>query len=227
MRKLKDMFEPLLLWILIFITLIMGIILCSWTVKAKVLDTYDGKVWISEFVIEYWICKAPRRKLCKDPEERNRVARLFASASEKHKIPIILLVDQGYFESSLDWTVRGADDERGYLQVMPGGALDNDCDLETEVGGLDCGAKGLALCRKKCRNWYGALMQYKTGYCESEKIGVVSKIVYRLKWWMKLHKKISDIEKEIEAQKIQEEEMDAADVPEYLREENDTDRIWD
>jgi len=218
MRKMKF----LLVWFILLMAI--GFSVVS---KSDVLDTDEVKVWVADFVIERWICKAPRRKLCKDRAERDRVARLFASASTNRKVPIILLVNQAYFESSLDWTQVGPSGEIGYLQVLPGGGHDVDCDLTTEIGSLDCGAKGMRTSRKNCKNWYGGLMEYKTGHCESKKMGIVSKIVYRLEWWLKLRKKITDIQKEIEAQAIQEEEMEAADVPECLKDE-DTDPLgWE
>lgn len=205
---------------------------CSLTVKSEMLETVEGQVWATDYIIQDLMRKAPGRKLHKDKEERRRVSKLFVRYSNKHKIDVIRVTLQAFFESSLDWKRIGPDGEKGYLQVLPGGVLDNDCNLKTEEGGLDCGIKGLVLCRKKCKNWYGALMMYKMGKCETKKIHIIEKIIYRFKVWLKYHRKINDIEKEIEAAKIQEQEyqdsLNEADVPEYLKDEDtDVPLGWD
>lgn len=151
--------------------------------------------YVANFVIEDIVKSTQYRRLYKNADYRYELAEQIGTAAASTKVPPGLLTVLAYKESSFLPKAEGGQGEKGLLQVIPGGSADQDCDLDTAEGQLDCGSRWLRVCYKKCKNWYGALMAYKTGHCETKSIDVQKKILHRLNVWNKYRRRIRAHEK--------------------------------
>lgn len=146
-------------------------------------------------VISDLLKTAPNRPLYKNSEKRIEFAKDVLWASDKNKVPELLLTVKIYNESSFRMTAISNDGYQTFgLGQMHGVAAKN-CDMKTRRGQLDCAAKWLRFCFEKCQaknkkyGWFGALSAYGTqGYCNYKKATKPKKYFYsierQLKIWM-------------------------------------------
>ena len=108
----------------------------------------------------------PRHPMQRSPSERRRMAEYLASSAERWNVPVSLLVSMAWFETTFQFDLKGrSHGEVGVLQVH--GRAKRGCNLDTQSGRLDCGARWLASGRAQCGSMTGALVRYGTGECET------------------------------------------------------------
>jgi hypothetical protein len=119
----------------------------------------------------------PRHRL-HDETARTEFVRDVYAVSAAHDVPARVILMTSFFESSWIVTARGGLGEIGLMQVH--GIAAEGCDLRTQRGQLDCGAKALRNALDACGTLRGALTMYATGGCRTRSDRVKRLIEYRI-----------------------------------------------
>lgn len=171
--------EQLCLRIWILFCLFIGVLLFGLEASAE-----SGSALALEKAVLKLIEKAPRHRL-NDQSKRIAFANAVLKVSNASAVPPSLTLAVSYLESSMNTTSIGyAREEIGLMQVH--GLAAKGCDLNTEIGQLECGVKWLERCKQTCKTWNGALTAYATGNCTTSNPLIQRKIRYRLKFWKKI-----------------------------------------
>jgi hypothetical protein len=159
----------------------------SWgRIYSRPIATEDDEVAISRTseVILHFMKKAPHRKLAKDETLRYELAADIYYSASRNDIPHFLWAAQTFKESSYRIDAKGDAGEGGMSQVH--GRASEGCDLVTQYGQLECGAKWLAKCREQCETWEEALTKYASGHCRTSSSDLQKKVAERIRDWMDL-----------------------------------------
>lgn len=143
-----------------------------------------GEIGRVSNVMNHYLKKAPRRTLAKDEEARWEFAHDIYHAALDAEIPHILWTYQVFKESSYRMTALGDVGEEGLTQVH--GRAAEDCDLQTRLGQLRCGANWMSKCFEKCGTWEGALTAYASGHCTTSNTDTQDAVLNRVSKWMEL-----------------------------------------
>lgn len=176
----RDSAEQSIMWFIIFSLFV--ILIFSMDVESKLKPDMQG-------TIENWISLTPNHRL-RDAETLQKFIENIETVSTKNDVPATLILSVCYLESSMNLSSVGRRGEIGLMQVHGLAAMG--CDLKTEIGQLQCGAKWLSFCRDKCGTWKGALTAYAIGECKTNSKTVKKMVEYRLKFWEKTKKHTGD-----------------------------------
>lgn len=137
-----------------------------------------------ERAIEHIMKDAPGRELARKPELRRELARDIQAASEARGVPALLILAVAAKESSLKTHAKGELNEIGIMQVH--GLAAKGCDLETQRGQIDCGARYLAKTKRKCGTWTRAFCAYASGSCYPRTKRTAWVVKNRIRFWERL-----------------------------------------
>lgn len=119
----------------------------------------------------------PRHRL-HDQIARAEFVRDIYAVSAAHDIEARVILMTSFFESSWSTEARGSIGEVGLMQLH--GVAAAGCDLATQRGQLDCGAKALRASLDACGSLRGALTMYATGKCSTKSERVKRLIEFRM-----------------------------------------------
>lgn len=119
----------------------------------------------------------PRHRL-HDQIARAEFVRDIYAVSAAHDVDARVILMTSFFESSWRTDVIVGIGERGLMQLH--GIAAEGCDLETQRGQLDCGARALRTALDACGSLRGALTMYATGKCTTKSERVKRLIEFRM-----------------------------------------------
>ena len=102
-------------------------------------------------------------------------------AGDEYGVSPYLLLTTAFYESSLLMTAVGSRGEIGLTQVH--GDAKKECELDTQLGQLMCGARWLKKAHDVCGYWPGALTMYATGECRTKLPRVTRLVHFRMEKW--------------------------------------------
>lgn len=176
----------------VLVSITVAILLFQFEVVGVKAQDFDPVLDVAE-VMSDLLRPAPNRPLYKNPEELLVFAEDITWASKARSVPEFLLTVQVFKESSFR-TDALAKDRPTYGLGQVHGVAAKGCNLKTRRGQLDCTAKWLKFCRKRCGTWEGALTAYATtGYCSvwemdtgfEKKLKLWKSINKRMRMWLK------------------------------------------
>lgn len=119
----------------------------------------------------------PRHRL-HDETARTEFVRDIYAVSAAHDIAPRVILMTSFYESSWRTDVIGRIGEVGLMQLH--GIAAEGCDLDTQRGQLDCGARALRASLDACGSLRGALTMYATGSCKTKSERVNRLIEFRM-----------------------------------------------
>jgi hypothetical protein len=146
------------------------------TVEAEAMRMEDKL----DSAILYYLAGSKRHPMAKWDNREALIKDLIVAGNEYGVSPYLLLTT-AFYESSLLISAVGTRGEIGLTQVH--GDAKKECELDTQLGQLMCGARWLKKAHDVCGYWPGALTMYATGECRSKSERVVRLVHFRMEKW--------------------------------------------
>ena len=147
-------------------------------------DTLCNDVECIAIGIDYLMSAAPSRRLSKNPSAQNDLAGDILTAATKNNVPPLLVTVIAFRESSFRTSATGQIKEIGIMQVH--GQAARGCNLNSQAGQLDCGARWLRKMYEHCGSWEGSVSAYLSGKCKPSTKRTSWLVKDRLLLWKKL-----------------------------------------
>jgi soluble lytic murein transglycosylase-like protein len=116
--------------------------------------------------IKWLLRKNPRHRLVKSQPERHKFAKDIITKANKYDLSPYLLTSIIYLESTFRTDARGKIGEHGLTQVH--GMAAYGCDLSTQGGQIECGARYLRSRIDHCGDVRSGLTAYAGGRCRAK-----------------------------------------------------------
>lgn len=127
--------------------------------KAKIKTTEQKIEWLTTYDT------APIKKFVRDVKNRDELAEVFEYASQIYDVDINYLIVIGLFETVYRNLVGDGGRSFGEMQVGVMGRRECNCEMESLIGRISCGACWLAMGKQWCGNLDGGLQAYISGTC--------------------------------------------------------------